>query len=261
MAVPTAVGAAMQDLQWITPVEIAPKGSDWPHLANLQDQLHLVFWSQDLPNHRWVSLSDQTLEGLGWSAAAAIPGWEAPQSTSSFPATIEGSPFALAADYLSLRLIAPIPGSTTINLSQWSYAGAESRWEQVEKFSPPGLWHNSSISAAMSPLSGGSFAVAWLALSEQAVQVNMAANKPQVFFTARQIPMVDVPPAPAITPKPTATSTPADTPTPIPTGTPMLSAEPDASSAPVSPLVIGTGLAALIVIAIFIGILVKGQKR
>ena len=63
----------------------------------------------------------------------------------------------------------------------------------------------------------------------------------------------------AATPIVNITESPVGTHTPTPTVTPVISNSPEGQKSPVSPLVLGSGLAAIIVIAIFIGILIQGK--
>jgi hypothetical protein len=60
---------------------------------------------------------------------------------------------------------------------------------------------------------------------------------------------------------PAPTQAPQETPSPVPTATPSLDVQSGGRSLPVPPLVLGGGLAAIIVVAIFIGILVQSQNR
>ncbi len=218
--------------------------------------------------HRITSLSQQTDEGVGWGTANRIPGWPTPEEETNLQngwiTEMDGLPYGVAADAQVLRIVAPVAGITSLRLSE--YGGltdsSEKRWGEPEIFAPPGVWRNYQISAASSPLIGGTLAVAWVAQPAATItQGTPTPPLPQVFLSARQI-------APAAAPEPApvtflskATDIPAATPTVVLTATPVIAVQPQGRQLPVDPLVLGSGLAALIVVAIFIGILVQGQGR
>jgi hypothetical protein len=248
------------DPQWIAPIEIAAARSDWPRLAIIGNQLHIVYYFGGVPNHRWVDLAQQTPEGVGWGTPLQLPGWQ--ESTQKSEAVIaDAAPYALASDYTTLRVIAPEVSGTSIRMSEWVYSssGSGGRWLQPESFSPVGAWRNLPNIAAMSPETGSSLAVAWLVLPDTTGLETPLPPLPQIMLSLREIPGVEAILPIAATPTVNRTETPAGTTTVTPTITPLLSNAPEDQRSPVSPLVLGSGLAAIIVIAIFIGILIQGK--
>lgn len=253
------------DPQWSKPLEIAPPGADWPRLAVLGSQLHMVYALEGLPNHRALDLT-RAASGeaeAGWGTASRVPGGQAePQ----IPAQLgDAPPFGLAVDAATLHLLSALPESTSLRYSTWSSGeqGAEGRWSQPESFNPPGGWRNYPGAAAAAPVTGGQLAVAWLALPDSASLATPLPPVPGVFLALRTVATVQPPaetlPLPTNTP---ALGSPTETAIP-PTATPVLSQKPGPPSgdSSLSPLVLGGGLAAIIVIAIFIGILVQGKGR
>jgi hypothetical protein len=257
------------DPQWSKPLEIASAGADWPRLVALGSQLHVIYALEGLPNHRWLDLT-QAANGeaeAGWGTASRVPGWQELGSAAE-PAKLaqlsDLPPFGLAADAASLHLLAALAESTSLRYSTWSSGeqGAEGRWSQPESFNPAGGWRNYPGGAAAAPLSGGQLAVAWLALPDTASLATPIPPVPGVFLALRAVATVQPPAGPPPAPTNTSTAQPSLEPTIAPTATPMLSQKPGPSGdSSLSPLVLGGGLAAIIVIAIFIGILIQGKGR
>ena len=258
------------DPQWSKPLEIAPAGADWPKLAGLGSQLHVVYALEGLPNHRWLDLT-QAATGeaeAGWGTASRVPGWQelGSSSVSSVGTSPQSNlpPFGLTADAARLHLLAALAESTSLRYSTWSseVQGAEGRWSQPESFNPAGGRRNFPGAVAAAPLSGSQLAVAWLALPDTASLATPIPPAPGVFLALRAITTVQPPSGPPPAPTSTPTALPSQEPTIAPTATPILSQKPGPSGdSSLSPLVLGGGLAAIIVIAIFIGILVQGKGR
>ncbi len=124
-----------------------------------------------------------------------------------------------------------------------------------------GLIQNLPGADVSAPITGGVLGVTWLGLQTISANATPVPVLPQVFLAEREIASVEPPSAPQIQ----STSLPSPSPTtvigPTPTLTPPISQQPTPAQSGLSPLVLGAGLAALIVIAIFIGILVQGKGR
>jgi hypothetical protein len=278
-----AVSKPRLDPQWIKPIEVASAGSDWPRLAVIGGQLHLVFYGGESPNHRWLNLSQQTPEGAGWATAARLPGWqELPTGTTGETADETGAildvgnpldvlPYAVTGDAATVHLVMALTGRLGLRYAAWTVTpdGIGGRWSPVETFAPSGRWRSLPGAAAAVPIGGGSLAVAWLALPELAGKAAPAATPatpaplplPQVLLVMRAVPEVAPPAPPPAQPTVQPSATPPGEPTPARTATPLLSQQPSPGQSSLSPLVLGSGLAAVIVIAIFIGVLIQGRKR
>jgi hypothetical protein len=248
------------DPQWIIPIDISEAGSDWPKLATLGNQLHIIYYSEGVPTHRWLDLSQQTSEGVGWGTPLKLPGWS--ETFQKRPAVVvDTAPYTLASDFQNLRVIAPDVGGTSIRMSEWVFSSSSSsgRWLQPESYSPAGVWVNLPSIAAMSPMKGSSLAVAWLVLPDNTGLETPLPSLPLLMLTLREIQSAEAILPVAATPIVNITESPVGTQTPTPTVTPVISNSPEGQKSPVSPLVLGSGLAAIIVIAIFIGILIQGK--
>jgi hypothetical protein len=245
---------------WIEPWELAPANSDWPRLAILKGSLHLLYANEEGLNHRWLSLTQQTPDGGGWGSLSRVPGWQSLREQGSVSS--DRPPFDLAVDSQTLHLISAIPGSVDLRYSALKAetdSASGNRWSQPEIYHPIGNWINKPGGVMSAPLTGGALAIAWLA-SPPTVEGVIEVLPAAIYFTSRTIPTVEAPPA--LPPLPTVTPTlePTPSPTDVPSPTPPLSMEPTPSESPISPLALGGGLAAVIVIAIFTGILLRGKK-
>jgi len=250
-------------LNWSGPVRAAEAGFDWPHLGLAAGQVHLVYAAVDGSGlwGRRLGL-DEAATGTppAWGPAARLPAWAASapgaattQNSASFSS--EFSPFGLAADgdgltNGSLHLIAAEPGSADLIYLSW--AGS---WSSAQRFAPQGAYGQAAGAAVSAPLTGGRLAVSWLAdpavVAQNAADNAGASSLAGLFLTGRGVAQVQaeryVAEATA-TPEgaaPTATVEPG----PPPTATPELNVAPLPQGEPVSPLILGGGLAALIIVA------------
>jgi hypothetical protein len=191
-----------------------------------------------------------------------LPGWQETQPTLSSQAG-NFPPFAFASDAASLHVIAALPDSTGLRYNTWisTEPGSTGRWSPSEVYTPAGRWRNLANAAAAVPLTGNSLAFAWLALPETTSLATPQPSLPGLFLSMRGVPAVQPPEAPVIIP----TSIPSPSPTVKPTSIPMPTLQIDLNPAPtrtsIPPLALGGGLAAIIVLAIFIGILLQGRTR
>lgn len=224
------------DNSWTKPEEVAGAGYDWPQLAVAGGQVHLLYAATG--GGVWHRSSDngQAGNGNGWKAAARVRGWE--RVAGPFGLAVSGPP---GDPGLTLHLVGTDAAMGALRYSAWD--GAE--WSSTEVV-PLGLEARTGLgAAAAAPVQGGRLAVALLATAggegEEAA--------PAVFGAARAIPTVDVSllPTPAATPTRAVAVTPTPKPTVIPSPTPDLRT-PTGSIAPVSPMLLGGGLAAVIVV-------------
>ncbi|MBN1979693.1 MAG: hypothetical protein JW918_20040, partial [Anaerolineae bacterium] len=157
------------------------------------------------------------------------------------------APFGLAADGGgTLHLVGVGAGGAALLYSSWDGA----RWSAPETpWLRPEVAQGLGAAAATAP-AGGQLAVALLALPP-----GIDAGAPAVFYASRAIPSVDVvdvpPPA---TPFSDATAAPSPTPdpTPAPSPTPDLSGDVDPAGSTQLPLVLGGGLAVVIVVGVLV---------
>ena len=131
----------------------------------------------------------------------------------------------------------PEPGH--LAYSTWT----EGRWDDRQSY-PLAAWQTGAalwVDAASLP-NGGKLGLAWLAADED--------DLPAVFWAARTIPVEELPPAP--TPQPTplaeAAAETLPTPTPQPSPTPDLNLAPAMRVSSDAPLILGGGLAGVLVI-------------
>lgn len=249
---------------WTEPVRLEGAGADWPSLAYLSGQLHLLYNSPRGIQQRWLPISEQTPTGLGWASASRIPGWQSVEAAiaQSYRSS-DQRPYTIAADARNLHLLATLPGSPNLNYSVWTVSETDptaGRWNQVEIFTPLGRWNNTFGITAAIPLTGGRISIAWLAQPE-AVS-GAAVQLPSIYFSQRIAPTVTAPTTALAIPTSTPTPEPTIEPTPIPIPTATLSPNlpPPPSEETPSPLILGGGLAAFIVVLIFAGILLRGKR-
>ncbi len=257
---PTSSNPTSSASNWIEPWELAPANSDWPRLAILRGNLHLLYASEDGLNHRWLSLADQTPDGGGWGSLSRVPGWQSLREQE--PLSSDYPPFSLATDGQTLHVISAIPGTVDLRYSTWiaeTDTLPGNRWSQPEIYHPIGNWVNEPGSAVSVPLTGGTLAIAWQAYPPS-IEGVVEALPSTIYYTNKAIPSAEAPPPAPTLPTITPTLEPTPLPTDVPTPTPPLSLEPPPSSSSISPLVLGGGLAAVIVVAIFTGILLRGKK-
>jgi hypothetical protein len=245
---------------WIDPFEVAQDGADWPRLVLVSGQLHIIIGSGTEMVDRWMLLDKQLPDGSGWGSTDRIPGWQ-DLSFSGDP------PCAVAADAYNIYLISASPGAQGLLFSEWNVQKEDptsGRWSQPENFVPDGRWKNSlSLASAATVSSGGSLVVSWLAFPPLSGQTTLQPSVPGLYFSIRSLDAVQPPPAPTI--GPTVISTEQVSPTPQLTSSPVptisVNTAPAAVPSPISPQVVGGGLAAVIVIIIFVTILMRGRPH
>jgi len=245
---------------WSEPFEIAPDGNDWPRLVFIAGQLHLLFSDNISIGHRWLNTSQQKADGAGWGDVSRVPGW----SDLSFSGE---PPFSTAVDAYNLYLVSASTGGTGLYYSVWTVAPQDptvGRWSQQEVFNPGGQWTNSDSTAVASTVpSGGKLLVAWLASAIVGGQATPVPENPGILFSIRSLDAVQPPAAPTTEPvadtseQPTPSAEPTASPTPLV----ISNSDSEGSQLPVSPQALGGGLAAIIVIIIFVGILMRGRTH
>jgi hypothetical protein len=245
---------------WSEPFEVAPDGNDWPRPVYVAGQLHLLFSDNLSIGHRWLNTSQQQPDGAGWGDVTRVPGW----SDLSFYGE---PPFSAAVDAYNLYLVSASTGGTGLYYSVWTVDSQDpliGRWSQQEIFNPGGQWVNSdSTAAASTVMSGGKLLVAWLAIAIDSGQSTPVPDQPGILFSIRSLDAVQPPAAPTTEPVADSTDQPSPSAEPTASPTPFVVSNPasEGSQPPISPQALGGGLAAIIVIIIFTGILMRGRSH
>ena len=227
---------------WADPERLADPGYDWPRLALLDGQVHLVY-AKEADGSVWHRWADGTaLEGgaQAWSVPARVPGWQG-----------MAAPVGLSSAGRALYLVGLDEAEGTLRYSVWdssvtSDSGAP-RWSTAET-----VWLGPEVAGGLGaqaalPPQGGRLAVALRILEATASDWRPAG----VLAMVRAVPTVDAGllPTRAVTPQPTATPSPTPVPTPLPSPTPDLGG-PQPSTSPSRLLaLLGGGLAGVIVLA------------
>ena len=230
--------SSLDPLEWSDPFEVAGEGAAWPRLLVSGENVHLVFSVDSLGAwDRYLPLSAASGDVSGWSTAAPAAGWDALTGNGgrAFGAAASG-PAGAPGGVLHLAGM-PEPGH--LAYSTWT----EGRWDDRQSY-PLAAWQTGAalwVDAASLP-NGGKLGLAWLAADED--------DLPAVFWAARTIPVEELPPAP--TPQPTplaeAAAETLPTPTPQPSPTPDLNLAPAMRVSSDAPLILGGGLAGVLVI-------------
>jgi hypothetical protein len=225
-------------LTWSSPFEVAGEGAAWPRLVPSAGNLHLVFSVQTLGVwQRYISLSAMPGDVSGWSTASPATGWEE-------LSTFSGRAFGVATSGSSVTStgelhLAGMPVAGRLAYTTW----AEGRWSDLQAYGLAG-WNQGAATwaEAASLPTGGRLGLAWLSSDE--------TGRPAVFWSARTIPVVEV--APEATPVPVALETaipePGITPAAQPSPTPDLNLAPAMTISTRAPLILGGGLAAILVV-------------
>jgi hypothetical protein len=229
---------SLDPLQWSDPFEVAGEGAAWPRLLVSGGDVHMVFTVRSLGVwDRRLSLSAASGDVSGWSTAAPAAGWDALQIA-------EGRSFGVAASGSAgspdgvLHLVG-MPETGRLAYTQWT----DGRWGDPESYALAG-WNNGAaiwVDAASLP-SGGQLGLTWLAVDDSGL--------PVVFWVSRTIPVEEVVPEPTPMPTPVVESTPGIAPTATiqPSPTPDLNQAPPMRLSSDTPLILGGGLAAIMVV-------------
>lgn len=255
---------------WSEPVPQMQSGVDWPHLTILGGQAHLLYARQSDGSlwHTWFDLREREAQANGvlkltWPTAQRLAGFEEVQAPFGLAAV--GRVAAQEGSEFWLHLAALQSGRGQLLFSSWDGL----RWSEVERFSlPPTNEARFDLADPPFPLpislaaatEGGKLPAVLMGVKGAEAGGRWQAA---LFFTERQVPKVTLPPLP---PLPTATATPSPTAAPLPTVppptiTPTLSSAPAELAPPINPLILGGGLAAVILLAIFAGILTVSSRR
>ena len=229
---------SLDPLTWSDPFEVAGEGAAWPRLLVSGGAVHLVFTVDGLGVwDRYLPLSAASGDVSGWSTAAPAAGWDGLTGGAgrSF-GVVSSGPLATSGGVLHL---AGMPEAAQVTYSFW----AEGRWGELENHTLPGWQVGAAtwVDAACLP-TGGRLGLTWVAEG--------GSDLPAVYWAARSIPVAELPVEP--TPQPTQAL--ADEAESLPTATPQPSPTPDLNQAPAmrfssnAPLVLGGGLAGLLVI-------------
>lgn len=244
---------------WSDLFQVAESGNDWPRLAIVAGQLHLLYANKSDIGHRWVLENQLLPDGAGWGDAHRVPGWQ--------DMTLSGEPpYAIASDRLNLYLVGAAPGEAGLNYSVWSVDAqdpATGRWNQLEAFTPGGQWQNSaSFATAATQPSGEALVVAWLAQAIAGQLSTPVPREPGILFSIRSLEVLQVPDMP-LAPTQRSIVQPSPSPQPSASATPILlpTSNLTGPQLPISPQALGGGLAAIIVVIIFVGILMRGRSH
>jgi len=241
---------------WSAPLKIAEGAVDWPRIASVEGQVHLV-WNQARARGGSTVLSAEVWQqfslddGQRWSEPARVRGFEEVSGPASLAAAGEG-----------LYLIAAGQGEggeSALLYAPWTGQA----WGEGEIF---GLGQNitpgNAAVAAVLPEKG------WLGVALREFVLGQAGTAQfEVVATGREVPAVPVTPAPTFTPLPTQTPAPTSTPLPTPTDRPQLrmtGTPQPVQSGPLAgqePLIVSGALAALVVAVVVLGRIVWGSRK
>lgn len=230
---------------WTAPLILAGPGCDWPRLALSGGQVHLLYAGVAAENlgiifQRWAPMAGQSEAGDGWSSAASIPGWKA--VALPFALTTSGSQQTPPA---ALHLAAAERDEGIFQYAAWD----GERWSAPDTVEDIGSIGDDLGVAAAAQLQGGVLAAARL------VQPSEDTRLPGLYLMMRSIPEIEVLQPQASGRQTTATPTiqadlaPSITPTAAPT--PVLSSAPARLGGSSLPLILGSGLAVLVVLGAF----------
>ncbi len=236
-------------ITWTTPINLSGGQSDWPRLIVNNGNLHLLYAdTEGRIYHRWVDLTKLTPDGSSWTNAVGVPSWQD-----------IALPFGVYADGPDARESSPkgtihLLGieKTTGNLLYSTWNGE--LWNNPEILTTQGQIVDEGNFAVSSRPVGGVLSVTWFA--------DLPGSKQTLFVMNRKIPAVQVPQEAAVTAVPTPTSSSSSDATPLP---PQPTAKPTLENVPLpakqgfAPIIIGGGLAAFIVLLLFI--ILVARKR
>jgi hypothetical protein len=252
---------------WERPYQIAEAGYDWPRMAISGGQIHILYSSNiGEIEHQWTTSEVQTEAAVGWELPRRVPGQQ--NAGAPFGLTTDGPLKPLADSQNTLHLLSANQTTGALQYSVWD----GERWSNMESYFPRTQTVLESettsrllipaISNAATHPQGATLVVAWLATNFESIEDRLTAS-PAFFALNRTIPTVDLPEMVISENTPIPTVPPTQTPeaTVIPTATPPLNTQPASNDLPISPMALGGGLAAFIVVIIFAGILMRGRKR
>ncbi len=239
-----------EPLQWSTPFEVAGEQAAWPRLLISGGDVHLIYairglgiWDRSLP------ITAPAEDVSGWSTAAPATGWDSLQ-------TLDGRAFGVAASGSvaisggMLHLVG-MPANDRLVYSSWEHG----RWGEMEDYTLAGWTSDIALWVdAASLATGGMLGLTWLATDETGL--------PAVYWVERSIPVIEVLPEPTSMPTPVPQDVPDIAPTPTfqPSPTPDLNLAPAISFSASTPLVLGGGLAALLVVS-FLFLLRRTRRK
>jgi hypothetical protein len=236
----TANLATMDGLVWSQPFKVAEVGANWPGLAVSGGDLHLVYSISDAGIwQRTIPVNTPASEVSSWSTAAQIPGWDGVGGS-------EGRPFGLAVggSVMEAGGVMHLAGMPLAGRLLYSHR-EEGRWAEPQSFALAAWGQEAATRVDAACLaSGGQLGVTWVAQDEN--------GQPGVFWITRMIPVVEVPPEMELPLDPTAAVeselTNKPTATALPSPTPDLNLAPAMGMSSSIPLVLGGGLAAILVV-------------
>jgi hypothetical protein len=245
---------------WSRPAVVAGSGNDWPRLALSGDQIHLLFASAGMDgytiSHRWA---EETQE-RSWSTAATISGWKGiavPYGLVAWRAEGDG--------VWELHLAGASARDGLLHHALWN----GQRWSAVDSLDAseligPGL----AVQLAAYP-EGDGLVASWLASSmednkaEQSLYTTTLRLSSQETSPLTAAPTPQAPEAPVVVAEVDESLAAQPEPTLVPTleltSTPHLSQSPSASPSQL-PIVMGGGLAALIVAGTYVGWMIRSRK-
>ncbi len=239
---------------WAEPLAVAGVGYDWPRLALVEGAVHLLYGEASGGSvwHRWSASAGEA--GGGWSTPARVPGWQG--TVGPYGLAVSGPGVDASAPGV-LHLVGVSADGEAVLYSTW----AGTRWSAVERYSlGPEVEADRGAAAATRP-QGGRLAVAVRA--QAAGNEAGTGEEAAAFAIVRTIPTVDVPalPTPAPTPTPLVTPSPTPTPTAAPSATPDLTSGPLPSDSGYLPLILGGGLAAVVVVGVLVARGMWGRRE
>lgn len=235
----TAGLTPMDEPVWSQPFKVAEVGAYWPGLAVSGGVLNLVYSIDNAgPWQRTISVNSAASDVSGWSTATQVPGWDE-------VSVGEGRPYGMAVsgsvrDAGGVLHMVGMPVAGSLLYSHYD----EGRWAEPQSFTLVAWGQEAAFRVdAACPASGGQLGMVWVTRDEDGL--------PGVFWAARIIPVVEVPPELDAAPDPTemvdSSSVTEPIATVLPSPTPDLNIAPAMGLSSSMPLVLGGGLAAFLV--------------
>jgi hypothetical protein len=214
--------------EWSKPTIVMWEGYDWPQFVVANGALHLVCKAED--GALWSR--SRVLTEEDWGTAVQVPGWP---GTGSEIFGLSGTGSSIETGESMLHLVGASPSG--LAYGHWK----EGRWNEMEEWEQKGVSVGGVRAAALRQ--GGKLSVIYSAIPADGLEA--------IFLIHREVEAYTLELKATVLPTQTAVLdiTPMATETSVPTPTPDLNlAPPPGSSMPI-PLMLGGGLALLVVIA------------
>lgn len=231
-------------LKFSPPEQVAAAGNHNPRVVSAGGQIQLVYAGKlGLESRRL----DRGAVDSAWGGVERLSGWQA----------LSGEPvWDLTADAQGAHLAGLLADASGLRYSAGQNATATTPdvgWPRTDSFYFLQAGTLTNLAAAAAQQNGGWLALVWVNTSEKGAQLTLAL---------RSIPQTSAPAAPIVIPTAVPTPGPTATPLPpVPTPTRDLNAAQPSRALPADPMVLGGGLAAVLVGVGVVGYLVMKNRR